>query len=168
MAFSGHILLLNVYFTPFSYGGATIVAEEVARELVRHHGCRVTVISSMNRPDIVPYAILRTEVDGIQNFIINLPAGRNFAERYDNPQVTEVILNLIDDLQPDLVNAHCLQDLGIGASRHIGKRGLPIVLGVHDFWWLCEHQFMLRPSGSYCGQNPVRIENCRGCVDNMN
>jgi glycosyltransferase involved in cell wall biosynthesis len=47
------------------------------------------------------------------------------------------------------------------------ERGIPSILSIHDFWWLCERQFMIRPDQRYCGQNPVRIEGCRGCVGNF-
>lgn len=166
MAVPKHVMLLNVYFAPHSYGGATVVAEAVARRLVAR-GIRVTAISAMDRPDLVPYAVMTVEAGGIRNHLINLPPGRSYAERYDNANVTEIVDGLISDLRPDLVHAHCLQELGIGAMAQARHRGLPVVLSVHDFWWLCEHQFMIRPNGQYCGQSPVKIEECRGCVDRM-
>ena len=109
-----HILVMNVFFAPQSYGGATIVAEAVARALRLQHGCRVSVISSMDRPDLVSYSVMRTEVDGIQNYAIVMPRGRSYAESYSNPNVTEIVSGLLDDLEPDLVHIHCMQDLGIG------------------------------------------------------
>ncbi|MEM6594058.1 MAG: glycosyltransferase family 4 protein [Pseudomonadota bacterium] len=166
MAQPGHILLLNVYFAPHSYGGATVVAEAVARELAAK-GVRVTAVSTMQRPDMVPYSVMKVESLGIENYLINLPGGRRFAERYDNPNVAEITGSLIDDLAPDLVHAHCLQELGVGTLSAAKRRGLPLVLSVHDFWWLCEYQFMIRPNGRYCGQNPIRVENCAGCSDRM-
>ena len=44
VTFPAHIALLNVFFAPHSYGGATVVAEQVARELVQTHGRRVSAI----------------------------------------------------------------------------------------------------------------------------
>jgi glycosyltransferase involved in cell wall biosynthesis len=167
MAAPKHILVMNVFFAPQSYGGATIVAEAVARELRLQHGCRVSVISSMDRPDLVPYSVMRTEAGGIQNYAIVMPRGRSYADSYNNPNVTEIVSGLLDDLEPDLLHIHCMQDLGIGPIALAKTRGLPVVLSVHDFWWLCEYQFMIRPNGQYCGQNPIRIENCRGCADRM-
>ena len=166
MSFPEHILVINIFFAPYSFGGATIVAEQVAQELVRTHGRRVTTISAMSRGDLTPYAVMKVEKDGIQNYLINLPHGRSYAEMYTNPQVTEIVAGLLDDLQPDLVHAHCIQEIGAGILPMIKRRGVPLVLSVHDFWWLCERQFMIRPNGRYCAQDPVRIEACRGCVDN--
>lgn len=167
MGFPHHIVVLNVYFAPHSYGGATVVAEAVARELAATHGCRISVISSMVRSELVPYSVMRAEQGGIQNHMINLPRDLSYAERYANPRAAETIAGLLDDLQPDLLHAHCLQDIGAGALSLARRRGLPAVLSVHDFWWICERQFMIRPNGRYCAQDPVRIDACRGCVDSM-
>jgi len=162
----GHIVLMNVFFAPHSYGGATVVAEAVARRLVAM-GIRVTAISTMERPELVPYTVMRSEVGGIENYLINLPPGRRFAERYDNPNVTEIVASLLDDLAPDLMHAHCMQDLGIGPLTAAYDRQIPVVLSVHDFWWLCEYQFMIRPNGRYCGQYPVEVAQCAGCADRI-
>ena len=146
MSFPRHILVVNVFFAPNSYGGATIVAEQIAQALVQRHDRQVSAISTISRSDLAPYSVAKVERDGVQNYLINLPHGRSYAETYDNPQVTQILSQLLDTLQPDLVHAHCLQDLGVGIRPLAKRRGVPVVLSVHDFWWLCEHLFMLRPS----------------------
>jgi len=160
-----HICVINVFFAPYSYGGATIVAEELAKSLVRDHGQRVTAISAHSRGDLAPYSVMRVEKDGIQNYLINLPYGRSYAQLYDNPEVSAVMVQLLAQIDPDLVHLHCLQDLGAGLIAAAKELSLPVVLSVHDFWWICERQFMINRAGVYCGQNPVKIEACRGCVD---
>ncbi|MFV2054225.1 glycosyltransferase [Aliiroseovarius sp. YM-037] len=167
MTLAQHIVVVNVFFAPHSYGGATIVAEQVANELNRRHGITITAISAISRADLAPYQVVKVERNGIVNYLINLPTGRRYVEIYDNPIVADTVQNLLEFLSPNLVHVHCAQDLGaniIGAARQMG---FPVVLSVHDFWWLCERQFMIRPNGKYCGQDPVDLRSCRGCVDNM-
>jgi len=167
VSFPKHIVIVNVFFAPYSYGGATIVAEQVAQQLRRRFGRRITAISAISRADLMPYAVVKVEHDGIVNYLINLPANRGYAELYTNPRVTEVVARLLDQLQPDLMHVHCTQEIGAGILSMAQRRGLPVVLSVHDFWWLCERQFMIRPNQRYCAQDPVRIENCRGCVEEV-
>ena len=162
-----HILLVNVFFAPFSYGGATVVAEQVAHALIRLTGCRITAVSLCHRGELAPYTVIKSESRGIVNYLINVPGGRRYTEMYDNPRITGIIERLMDQLEPDLVHVHCLQDMGIGALRAATKTGIPAVLSVHDFWWLCDRQFMIRPNQNYCGQSPVRIEACQGCVEDF-
>lgn len=162
-----HVFIINVFFAPYTYGGATVVAEQVANELRSKHGFRVSAISAHSRADLPAYSVIKSEQNGIVNYLINLPVGRPYAEVYDNSHVTEAIDGLMHTLEPDLLHLHCLQDVGVGGIAAAKRQGLPVVLSTHDFWWLCERQFMIRMDGQYCTQNPIRIEDCRGCVEHM-
>lgn len=159
-----HILVVNIFFAPYTYGGATIVAEEVARGLQKRHGWQISVLSAVSRMDLPPYAIRKIQSGGIPNYVINLPPARPFAQMYSNPQVTEATSRLIQALSPDLLHLHCIQELGTGVIRAAQQEGLPVVVSAHDYWWICERQFMIRADGRYCGQDPVKIEGCRSCV----
>lgn len=162
-----HILIVNVFYAPNTYGGATVVAEQVGAALMRNHGCRVSAISLISREDLVPYAVIKSEVRGQASYLINVPLNRPYAQRHSNPHVAEAIGQLIDAITPDLVHVHCVQDVGAGVIEVAKARDLPVVLSVHDFWWICERQFMIGADGRYCGQFPVALERCRGCVANM-
>jgi glycosyltransferase involved in cell wall biosynthesis len=160
-----HILLVNVFFAPFSYGGATVVAEQVAQALIKQRTARISAVSLISRSDLAPYTVVKSEKDGIPNYLINVPSGRSYAQIYDNPQVTQVLARLIDTLAPDLMHVHCIQEIGAGIFEMAQDKGLPTILSVHDFWWICDRQFMIRVDNTYCGQNPVRIEACQNCVE---
>lgn len=162
-----HILIVNVFFAPNSYGGATVVAEEVAQALQRDHGCRISALSLISRADLHPYAMIKAEAGGIANYLVNIPPGRHASEVYNNPALSERLGTLCDRLMPDLVHVHCVQDIGAGVIEAAKAHGLPVILSVHDFWWICERQFMIRPDGRYCGQSPVRLRDCAGCVAGM-
>jgi glycosyltransferase involved in cell wall biosynthesis len=162
-----HILLANVFFAPYSYGGATVVAEQVAQALVRKGGYTITAVSLCCRHDLAPYTLIKSEQHGITNYLINVPPGRGYVQMYDNPEVTGRLQELIGLLQPDLVHAHCVQDIGTGILEAAQAKGVPAVLSVHDFWWLCERQFMIRVDNTYCGQNPIRIDACKSCVEDF-
>lgn len=159
-----HIVVINVFFAPHTYGGATHVAEQVSRALMSRHNVRVTAISVMSRAEYAPYAVMKAESHGIVNHIINLPAGRTTEEMYANPKVADRIVAIVRDISPDLAHVHCIQDIGANVLGRLRDLSVPIVLSVHDFWWLCERQFMIRPDGRYCGQDPIDIDACNGCV----
>lgn len=159
-----HIVVINVFFAPHTYGGATHVAEQVSRALMSRHNVRVTAISVMSREEYAPYAVMKAEAHGIVNHIVNLPAGRTAEEIYANPKVADRIVAIVRDISPDLAHVHCVQDIGANVLGRLRDLSVPIVLSVHDFWWLCERQFMIRPNGRYCGQDPIDIDACNGCV----
>lgn len=162
-----HILLANVFFAPYSYGGATVVAEQVAHALIRKGGYQITAVSLCCRHDLAPYTFVKSEQNGITNYLINVPPGRDYVQMYDNPEVTALLNELIGWLKPDLVHAHCIQDIGTGILEAAAAQAVPAILSVHDFWWLCERQFMIRIDNTYCGQNPIDINACATCVEDF-
>lgn len=162
-----HILVANIFFAPFSYGGATIVAEQVAKALHTMGGFRITAVSLCARADLAAYTVVKSQRDGISNYLINVPPHRTYGQMYDNPEVTARLAELISTLEPDLVHAHCIQEMGTGIITAAEAADVPTILSVHDFWWICERQFMVGIDGRYCGQNPVRTDACKGCADNI-
>ncbi len=162
-----HIFLANIYFAPFSYGGATVVAEQVAAALIRQGGYRVTAVSLCSRSDLAAYTVIKSQKNGIVNYLINVRDNRSGADMYNNPEITARLAELINALEPDLVHAHCVQEIGTGIIAAAEASSIPVILSVHDFWWICERQFMIRVDGRYCAQDPVKIENCKGCVENF-
>ena len=42
--------------------------------------------------------------------------------------------------------------------------GIPYVVTVHDAWWLCARQFMVKADGAYCFQTRIDLSVCQACV----
>lgn len=161
-----HLLVTNIFFEPFTYGGATVVAEEVVRELARQTDWKITVVSASSSLGIQPYTVVRTEGAGVTNIVIGLPPFLGGADAYLNANAEALFGQLLTSLAPDVVHAHCVQNIGAGPLRMAKSRDIPLVVSVHDFWWLCERQFMINNKGAYCGLEEIRPKNCASCVDN--
>ena len=67
------LLITNVYYAPISYGGATVVAENMARLLARAHDWQVLVVTTFYDPAIVPYTSKRYSIDGVDVIAIVPP-----------------------------------------------------------------------------------------------
>jgi glycosyltransferase involved in cell wall biosynthesis len=160
-----HFLVANVFFRPYSYGGATLVAEWMAAELARR-GHRVSAVSAMPQPKGVPaYSILRgAGLPGVESYLLALPPGRSRRLSEENPAVDRALAPLIDALAPDIAHLHSVQDLGAGLLGVMKSQGIPAILSFHDFWWLCARQFMLRPGGAPCLLDRIEAEACAACV----
>jgi len=158
------LLIANVFFPPHSFGGATIVAQELARALHATDGIEVIAFSAMSRPEFPAYALSRSEWRGITNWMINLPPDRSREDSYQNAEVAKVFSRLLVDIEPDLVHVHCVQDIGAHVLQACHDANTPSILSMHDFWWFCERQFMIDFHGQYCGQSQIRPERCARCV----
>lgn len=157
------VLVANVLFAPLSFGGATIVAEQLARELA-HGGCDVTVFTGLMQPVLAPYQVVRYEALGLPVIAVQLPVGGEAALEHRNPVMKEIFVQALRTLRPDVVHLHSIQWLSASLAEACVEEGVPYVITLHDAWWLCERQFMVREDQRYCGQKTVDLRTCSRCV----
>ncbi len=158
------ILSANIFFAPQSFGGATIVAQEMAARLHASDGVEVCVFTS--RPAIAdrPPSLLRYDTNGIPVFATTLSASGDQVVQLDNPAITATFGQVLDALRPDVVHAHSIQGFGASILRLCQERGIPTVITLHDAWWLCDRQFMVRGDNRYCFQTTIDLKVCQNCL----
>ncbi len=145
------IAVINSYYYPEIVGGAEVVVKTLV-ETYRLLGFKVFVISSgqEDRLDLV---------NGIRVYRVknrNLYRGNESGSKspilkpvwhllnVKNPFVTWRISEILDYEKPDIVHAHNLNDLSFGVLKKIKLSGLPIVLTLHDYSFMCIKATMFR------------------------
>lgn len=157
------ILIVNVHFAPDSFGGATVVAEETARRL-KERGHEVAVFTSTQDTRVAGNEFYRYEQWGIPVVAIRTFHG----DIYDEPTINSQFARVLDAFRPDVVHFHAVQTFGAGVVGVAQERGIATVVTVHDAWWLCERQFMVRQNGQFCGQTAISPAVCATCVPDAN
>ena len=161
------VLAVNVFFWPQTFGGATIVAEELARRLNRRADTEVFVFSSQAQLTDPPHTLLRypDPAGGDMPIIgVRLPHnGHDAVLAFDNPEMQKRFNDVLSAVQPDVVHFHCVQGISASILQACDDRGVPFVVTVHDAWWLCQRQFMVR-DGKYCGQTRIDLRVCEACI----
>jgi glycosyltransferase involved in cell wall biosynthesis len=158
-----HVMVVNVLFSPLSFGGATIVAEQMAKELHAREDTRVTVVTGCFNGDLAPGEIRQYTWQGIPVFAIGLIGGDKKTE-FSNPVADACFDTIIEAVRPDAVHLHSIQTLGAGVTKTCRSLNIPYLITLHDAWWLCERQFMVNDNG-YCGQEAIDPLVCAECVD---
>ncbi|MDG2305936.1 MAG: glycosyltransferase [Candidatus Binatia bacterium] len=154
--------LVSALYLPEFQGGATVVCRRLAAELVAlGHGC--TVFSGRTTADEPLGAVARGRVDAADTYRVNvggalLPWAR---DGYWNPVATEAFAGFLAETRPDVVHVHSLQGLGAGVIGAARAAGAPVVVTMHDWWWLCPCLFRLSPEGEICPKH-VRPKSCSG------
>ena len=159
------VLAANIFFAPRSFGGATVVAEQMARLMVATTTYQQFIFTSLPESDAEPYSLYRYEAHGAAVIGMGLPDKRSAQEDFENPATLPVFDAVLKRVAPDLVHMHSIQGLGALLADSCRRAGLPFVVTLHDCWWICGRQFMIDNQGKYCGQTTVRAEVCARCVD---
>jgi glycosyltransferase involved in cell wall biosynthesis len=157
------VMQVNLLFSPLSFGGATIVAEQIATRLHRD-ACDVTVFTGIWESQLPAYSVVRYESEGLPVIAVQVPHGGDRALDHENPRMRELFTQALRAVRPDVVHFHSIQKLSASLASACAEEGIPYVITLHDAWWLCEKQFMVRDDGTYCNQKPVDLRVCSKCV----
>ena len=156
--------MANVFLWPRSFGGATMVAEELALRLRCQPDTEVSIFTSRAGDEDRPDSLLRYDWQGMAVFAAPLPPPLDHVATFDNPAVARQFGEVLDAVRPDVVHAHSIQGFGATILRLCQDRGITYVITLHDAWWLCDRQFMVRGDGHYCFQTRIDLRVCQACV----
>ena len=162
------LIVINIYFSPHSFGGATIVAEEVSLCLKNVHAWKILVVTSHSDSSLPPYTLRRYCSKGLNIISINLPFNLSDEEQINNPKVSSIIEEIVEYYQPTNAHIHSIQSLGCGYFEILKKNNIKFIVTLHDCWWICQRQFMIASDGRYCFQRKVDIMRCKYCVNDPN
>jgi len=158
------IMMVNVLYKPTSFGGATIVVEELSKRINENVNYDVTIVTAFFDIDNnlnEDYDIVRYEANGLPVILIRLPEPMFSKLEYHNNEMKEVFTNILKTTEPDLVHFHAIQQLSASITESCLELSIPYVITLHDMWWVCEKQFMIMPNGKYCHQTTIDTTFCQ-------
>ncbi len=141
------ILLVNVFFPPDTFGGATrVVQENLEAFLDDPAGAGLDfAVAATDFDPARPYDLRVGAHRGVPVFRFGAPDGPD--RRAFNPDCGRVFDRILDAWAPDVVHFHCIQRITASAVEACAARGLPYVVTLHDAWWIHDHQFLLDEQG---------------------
>lgn len=158
------ILMANVFFDPQSFGGATIVAEEMARRFAKLDGVEVYVFTSWSKTSAPEYALVRYDVRGCSVIAARNPEFNNRYFDIEDHAMGDIFGSVLDAVKPDIVHLHSIQTMGVSLGSECLRREIPYAITMHDAWWLCERQFMVTAENKFCKQSVIDPKVCAKCV----
>ncbi|MBB2162350.1 glycosyltransferase [Gluconacetobacter sacchari] len=160
------VLCVNVYYPPQNFGGATHVAVEMVQRLRDSGRADLSVFTT--RPGAAydpdrPAAAMRYSHGGVPVVAVDLPPTADPIMMFHHPAAIALFDQHVAAFRPDVVHFHAIQGLGVGLVDVCRARGVPYVITLHDAWWLCDRQFMVRADGRFCGQKRIDPRACQRC-----
>jgi glycosyltransferase involved in cell wall biosynthesis len=162
------ILLAVHHFPPSFTGGAEWEAYRIAYHLMnRSHQVRVLCVEQVTNSH-------KNIISWKDDFYKGIPVRRLFLTmnftygeftrfEFDNPLIAEHIKEFLQEYCPDIF--HLISGyLMTGSSlRVIQEKGIPTILSLMDFWFLCRRITLYRSDGRL-SRPPIQAENCVQCI----
>ncbi|HEV8716127.1 MAG TPA: glycosyltransferase family 4 protein [Candidatus Binatia bacterium] len=151
---------------PESLGGTETYVAHLAHALACR-GHAVSVFSRVADPTRAEYTVDVVARDGVTitrvNNTFNHP--KDFAQSYVNAEIARRFGAFLDTCSPDIVHFHHLMYLSTSCIQEAARRGLPVVMTLHDYWLICQRGRFLKPDLSQCpGQTTA---GCAGCFAHL-
>ncbi|MBK9384700.1 MAG: glycosyltransferase family 4 protein [Planctomycetes bacterium] len=156
-------------FLPRYFSGTEQYVLAMAQEMRRRgHSVEIFALDPEFERDVPPLEERRDEVEGLPvqriTYWRRLHPNPVRAE-YDQPYVGTRFGAWLDERKPDLVHFFHLRYLGGNLIEEASRRGLPSVVHLMDFWFLCPVYILLRADGSLCDGPPQGGMGCFPCVN---
>lgn len=168
-----NILLATHHFPPKYWGGGELRTYETARWL-QQQGHRVMVLCLESIQDGDGKTLRYTEDEfgatadeagiRVRRLYFNLAASPEpFVYSYANPLIAAHLRELLAQEQPDLlhvIGGYLISSSVLDVARDFG---IPSLVTLLEFWFLCPTNILLRGDGSLC-EGPSDLVDCARCV----
>jgi len=159
------ILQVVHQYPPEKIGGTEIYTQNLSRAL-RNRGHEV-IVFRRGETSARRRLGMRLGSDGLKIYTLYDVTPSNpllaFLSSYRNPFVDESFSEVLEEEVPDLVHFQHLKDLSGNLVTIAEERGLPIIVTLHDYWYICPNAQLVRPGGKTCRGTIFHLE-CTICA----
>lgn len=156
------------WFMPKHLAGVEVYTKFLSQEMQKRHEvqiyCREDGFFDRRLHEIdqeyqgLPIRRVHFNLLGKQRNIAN-----RFLTQFRNPVIEESFARFLEEKQPDVVHIQHLFMLSTGIISVARSYGLPVVVTLHDYWFLCQAIQLLRPSLACCSGPALGLK-CAGCT----
>lgn len=161
------IALTIHHFPPNFSAGAEIYAFRLAHWLLKHgYEVEVVCIESISHGISGEIEHKHELYEGISVWRLYFNADQSpdpFRQSFDNPAIGTWFAQFLTQTQPDMVHINSCYLLSVNTISVAKQLGFPVIVTLHDFWFLCPRITLLKPTGEICTV-PENVAECAWCL----
>jgi glycosyltransferase involved in cell wall biosynthesis len=155
------------HFLPNYSTGAEVYAFRLAGWLLKHgHEVEVVCVESIAHDSKTELEYKHETYEGISvwRLYFNLARAANpFRQSFDNPAIGAWFAEFLNRERPDLVHMNSCYLLSVSTISATKQLQLPLIVTLHDFWFVCPRITLLKPTGQLCTV-PEDVAECAWCL----
>jgi len=158
------ILYVVHQYMPEHVGGTELYTRWLTHALSRR-GHQITIFHRRSAEGIGQEE--RAEEEGVR--VLTAWAGvvnptRRFLATFRDPPMACTFQHVLEEADPELVHIEHLMGLPVSLVRSIRRRGIPFVITLWDFWWVCANAQLLTNYSQEICDGPGEYLNCARCA----
>ncbi len=150
-------------FPPTAVAGVEQYTHALARQQMARH--EVRIFCRERAPDLPEYSVRDEAQDGlpVRRVVNNFGRVSSLETHYQNAEIEKLFRAYLQETQPDVVHfQHCI-GLSAGLPVAAGELGIPFVLSLPDYWYICPTTRLLTRDMALC-PGPHHGADCRQCL----
>jgi glycosyltransferase involved in cell wall biosynthesis len=150
-------------FPPSAVAGVEQYTHMLTHQQVGRHN--VAVFCREYAPDLPEYAVQDETLNGlnVRRVVNNFRRVSNLRSHYRNLDIEKLFQRYLAEIRPDIVHfQHCF-GLSAGLPSVVRAKGIPCVLTLHDYWYICPTTRLLTRDLTLC-DGPHHGADCRQCL----
>ncbi len=146
------ILVVVHGFPPAVQGGSEIYAHALAMAMRRQFHDEILVLTRVNDPSRPEYDVTVERRGGLEVVRINntFRLTRSVEDSYRHKAIADRLEPFIASFKPDVAHIHHLTCLSTDLVGQLGRRGVPAVMTLHDYWLMCHRGQLLDVNLQLC------------------
>ena len=161
------ILIVTLFFPPARNAGTENYSLGLATALqARGHDVQVVCAEDWEDGDAYWNGVTQDRLQGVTVNRVHLNWARAQNPNrvlYTSPQVDRWFADFLAAAKPDLVHVTSTATLGVGVLHAVRQAGIPLVLTLMDFWFLCPRTVLMTGEGHTCSGVTTPWE-CQQCL----
>lgn len=143
------LLIVNVFFSPQSIGGATRVVEDNVDLLIEQYADEydISIFTADAEQRDMAHRLSAHQYQGVNVYRVTTLFREHMDWHPKDEQMYQLFSEFLQNEQPDLVHFHCVQRLTASVVEATRDAETPYLVTVHDAWWLSDYQFLVDESG---------------------
>jgi glycosyltransferase involved in cell wall biosynthesis len=152
-------------FPPKEHGGTAVYTYGLSMELSKKHEVFVLNLSYGGFHCVFN----RFKRNGLYIFELNIPLSEEIMRlfslqaTYTDSKVEEKFGELLIEIKPDCIHFQHLLGLSASLIQIAKEKGIPTVLTLHDYWFICPTIQLLKRNSIICNGSDEQSENCFKC-----
>jgi glycosyltransferase involved in cell wall biosynthesis len=161
------IILAVHHFPPRYAAGAELRTLRTASWLRKAgHDASVVCVERISHNEDTVFSWEDDEYEGVPVRRLSFDLDRaphRFRWQYDNSWIEEHLSGYFEQRKPDVFHMISGYLMGVGALRAAHRLGIPIVITITDFWFVCARLNLLPPTGGLCDPQSLDVKTCTRC-----